>query len=263
MIDADTTFTRSFHRFAGIRHYVAEGGAGRPLIFLHGGLADHRAALVHVGAAAGRIRVIAPDLRGSGRSVDAGPLDWDRLADDAAALCDHLGLERAVIGGVSMGSGVALRVGLRHPSRVAGLLLVWPAFAGAARGPTPAQRAACAAIEAAGVRARSEGIDALRPLYEGLPAPLRARALAMLADFDAASVAATCELLAMRTQPFAREEELAAIDAPTAIVPGVDPTHPAEVAALYARWIPGARVLGGAPEGVADEVVAFCAGARW
>lgn len=262
MLDADTTFTRSFHHFAGIRHFIAEGGAGRPLIFLHGGLADHRAALIHVGAAAGRLRVIAPDLRGSGRSVDAGPLDWDRLADDVVALCDHLGLERAVIGGVSMGSGVALRVALRHPSRLGGLLLVWPAFAGATRGPTPAQRAACAMIAAAGERARIEGVDALRPLYEGLPAPLRERALALLADFDAASVAATCELLSMRTQPFAEEEELAAIDAPTAIVPGVDATHPAEVARLYARRIRGAQVLGGDPEGLADAVAAFCEGIR-
>ena len=96
---------------------VFESGVGTPLLFLHGGLADHQAALLHVGALSERLRLITPDLRGAGRSHFAGELTWDLLADDVITVLDHLGLERAAVGGVSMGSAVALRAALRHPDR--------------------------------------------------------------------------------------------------------------------------------------------------
>jgi hypothetical protein len=54
-------------------------------------------------------RVITPDLRASGRSFHHGPLSWDLLADDIAALARHLDLAHAAVGGASFGSGVALR----------------------------------------------------------------------------------------------------------------------------------------------------------
>lgn len=246
-----------FLEHEGARLFVAARGGGRPLIFFHGGLADHRAALVMVGSLADRFRVITPDLRGSGRSRDGRPLTWDRLADDVAALCDHLGLARAWVGGVSMGSGVALRFALRHPRRVARLALVWPAFAGAARGYDAAQEVAMRAIAAHAERALVEGVDALAPLFAALPPELRARALAMAASFDVASVAATARLLASGDQPFAEPRELAQIAAPVLVVPGVDATHPAELAALYAEHLPDCRVRAAPVEAIAEAIAAF------
>ena len=50
------------------------------------------------------------------------------LADDLVALLDHLEIERAVIGGISLGSAVAVNMALRYPERVLGLVLSRPAW---------------------------------------------------------------------------------------------------------------------------------------
>ena len=50
------------------------------------------------------------------------------LADDLIGLLDHLGIEQAVIGGISLGAAVAVNVALRYPERVLGLVLSRPAW---------------------------------------------------------------------------------------------------------------------------------------
>jgi 3-oxoadipate enol-lactonase len=222
--------------------YAVEQGSGRAIVFLHGGLADHRASVHAVGGLAAGYRVITPDVRGAGRSVDAGPLSWDRLAEGVMVLLDHLELEQAVIGGTSAGSAVALRFGLRWPERCDGLVLVSPVYPGAEQGLADAPRVAMEVMDGYGQRALREGIEALFPLFGQLPEEIRERALAMVASFDPASVAATTRLLASGQQPFDSLDELRGIDVPTLVVPGVDPQHPAEVASLYAEHIPNCRV---------------------
>ncbi|MEV5609083.1 alpha/beta fold hydrolase [Streptomyces sp. NPDC052225] len=74
-------------------------------------------------AAAG-FRVITPDLRGYGESeVTPGQVLLARFADDVAALLDHLDVDRAVVGGVSMGGQIAMEFQLRHPGRTRALVL--------------------------------------------------------------------------------------------------------------------------------------------
>ncbi|MFI7316874.1 alpha/beta fold hydrolase [Streptomyces venezuelae] len=69
-------------------------------------------------------RVITPDLRGYGdSSVSDGPVYLGDFADDLAGILDHLGVERAVIGGVSMGGQIAMEMQRSHPGRVWALLL--------------------------------------------------------------------------------------------------------------------------------------------
>jgi pimeloyl-ACP methyl ester carboxylesterase len=99
---------------------------------------------------------IAPDVRAAGRSHFAGELSWDLLAEDLRALLDHLGLERAIIGGTSMGSGVALRFALRHPARCSRLILSAPLYPGARHGLDTAVRAALQAMNAVASRAPRE-----------------------------------------------------------------------------------------------------------
>ncbi len=241
----------------GARLYAVEAGAGLPVMFFHGGFADHRASQLHLGALARRRRLITPDARAAGRSTYAGPLSWSLLADDAVALLDHLGIERAVIGGMSAGSGIALRVALERPDRLRGLVLVAPVFAGADRGLTPAQRAAFSKMRAAGQQALREGIAALYPLFDRLPLEIRARARAMVASFDPASVAATASFLASASQPLESVDALRAIEAPTLVVPGADPEHPAELAALYSSRLPrvSAAPAGAELVSIVDE---FC-----
>lgn len=221
----------------GARLFALELGRGWPFVFLHGGLADHRSGLVRLEPLARSCRLILPDLRGSGRSRFAGELSWDLLADDVCGWLDHLGIDRAVVGGVSMGTAVALRFGLRYPGRTRGLVLWSPLYAGQDRGLMPAQRSAMATMAAAGREALERGIDALGPLYERLPTPMRERALAMMQGFDPASVAATTRFLASDAQPFASARELRAIEAPVLLIPGADAEHPPEVSELYAKHL--------------------------
>ncbi|MBK8240192.1 MAG: alpha/beta hydrolase [Deltaproteobacteria bacterium] len=231
----------------GARLFARKQGTGTPLVFLHGGLADHRASVFRLGALATTHRLITPDVRAAGRSHYAGALDWDLLTSDVVALLDALALERAVIGGISFGSAIATRFALRHGARAQALISMSPAHLGTAIGASAAMRASTARMDAAGRRAPREGIAAIRPLYEGLPTEVRAMALAMIEGFDPASVAATTRFLAGCTQPFDRLEELATLTMPVAIVPGTDDDHPAVVAESYARTIAGATVVPAGP----------------
>jgi pimeloyl-ACP methyl ester carboxylesterase len=241
----------------GVRLFAIERGEGVPVILLHGGLATHVACRPFAEPLAARFRVITPDLRGSGRSHHAGPLSWDVLADDVAALARHLGVARAVIGGVSFGAGCAVRVALRHPTLAAALVLLTPAFGGADVGLTAAQQAAMAAMDAAGRRAVAEGVQVLHPLFDALPASVRERARVMVDAFDAASVATTTAFMASGAQPFATAAELHAITAPTLLVPGTDPTHPAEIADVYRRSLPRCAVRDVGPEDFGAVIADF------
>lgn len=241
----------------GVPLYAIELGSGPPIVLLHGGLADHRAALLGIASLAASRRVLTPDLRGSGRSVHAGELSWDQLADDVEALLSHVGLESAVVGGTSMGTAVALRFALRHPQRAAGLVLMAPVYAGQDRGLTAAQSAAFRAMDEAGRRTLDQGIAALRPLFERLPLPIRERAMEMMLSFDPASVAATTRFLVSGEQPFGSADELAAIEAPVVLVPGTDAEHPPEISELYARHLRRSVVVDPSTTELAEQVVQF------
>jgi pimeloyl-ACP methyl ester carboxylesterase len=103
--------------------HLEEGGEGRPLVLLHGGLGSSAYWDPVVGELARGFRVITPDSRGHGRSTNpAGELSYARLADDVAALIGALVLRRPVVVGWSDGGQVALELGVRHPGLAAGLI---------------------------------------------------------------------------------------------------------------------------------------------
>ena len=100
-------------------------GDGRPLILLHGGLGSGELFAPALPALAGQFRVILPDLQGHGRTADIDrPIDPALMAGDIAALIDHLGLDRPDVVGYSLGGGVALHLGVRHPDRVGKLVAI-------------------------------------------------------------------------------------------------------------------------------------------
>lgn len=73
--------------------------------------------------------VIVVDQRGHGRTGDLpGPITYEVLADDAAAVLADAGVERADVFGYSMGAGAALQLALRHPERVKHLVLASVSF---------------------------------------------------------------------------------------------------------------------------------------
>ena len=101
------------------------GGSGPPLVLAHGFLMDHTMFDPQVAALAPELRVIRWDARAHGSTEwDEKPFTYWDSAADCVALLDHLGLERAAIGGMSQGGFVSLRVALAHPSRVKALVLL-------------------------------------------------------------------------------------------------------------------------------------------
>lgn len=98
-------------------------GNGRPLLFLHGAWVDGAQWTPQVDRFAEDFEVVTPDLRGHGGSTGGDGLGVDRMAEDVAALCDALGLERPVVCGLSLGGLVAQRLALARPDRLAGLVL--------------------------------------------------------------------------------------------------------------------------------------------
>lgn len=104
--------------------YYETHGAGRALLLLHGGLGSGAMFGPILPALAARHRVIAVDLHGHGRTADIDrPLDVRLMADDVAALIDHLGLDRPAVVGFSLRGGVAFRTAAQHPDRVGRLVM--------------------------------------------------------------------------------------------------------------------------------------------
>ena len=67
--------------------------------------------------------MIAPDLQGHGRTADIDrPIDERLMADDIAALIDHLGLDRPDVVGYSLGGAVAFHTAVRYPNKVGKLV---------------------------------------------------------------------------------------------------------------------------------------------
>src|SRR4051794_390064 len=99
-------------------------GRGIPVVLLHGFPFDRTMWADQVEALKDRYRVITPDLRGLGESSLQGEeAGMEDMARDVAGLLDHLGLERVVIGGLSMGGYVALAFHRLYPLRVRALVL--------------------------------------------------------------------------------------------------------------------------------------------
>jgi 3-oxoadipate enol-lactonase len=108
-----------FAEVNGTRLYYEARGRGPVLLFLHGFTLDLRMWKPQVEALADRFRVVTYDARGFGRSAAPGAAPY-RHCDDAAALCAHLGLERVVAIGHSVGGHQTLELAIERPDLVAG-----------------------------------------------------------------------------------------------------------------------------------------------
>ena len=114
----------SFIRVNDIQLAYTDAGLGLPVVLLHGYPFNRTLWNEQVSALSNSYRVITPDLRGLGESDSLpGATTMNRMAQDVAALLDHLEISRAVIGGLSMGGYVALAFYKRFPSRVRALIL--------------------------------------------------------------------------------------------------------------------------------------------
>lgn len=109
-----------------VLHYEALGDGASCVVVPGWPGVDHAYLRPGLERLAGRLRLVFYDQRGHGRSARPAPepLSLEQLADDAGALASHLGAEQTLALGHFHGASVALELALRHPSRVAGLVLV-------------------------------------------------------------------------------------------------------------------------------------------
>src|ERR1700743_3399914 len=104
-------------------------GEGRAVIFQHGLGGDARQTAEVFPNEPG-LRRITLECRGQGESETGrvSALSIDTCSADVAALADHLNVGRCVVGGISLGAAIALRLALRRPDLVGGLILARPAW---------------------------------------------------------------------------------------------------------------------------------------
>ncbi len=123
-------FEQHEFEYGGHRLAYETVGEGMPFVLLHGILLDtHINRDLATRIAVEGYRVILLDLLGHGRSdktTDPKDHRCDFYADQVIALLDHLGIERAMLGGVSLGCIVSLHAAAKAPQRVAGLFLEMP-----------------------------------------------------------------------------------------------------------------------------------------
>ena len=110
----------------GIRLHYQVYGEGAPLVLAHGYGATLDMWAEQTEAFSQRYQVVVYDMRGHGRTE--APRDWssynlDDYVEDQRQLMDHLGIDTAYVGGLSMGGAIALRFALTHPQRLKALLL--------------------------------------------------------------------------------------------------------------------------------------------
>jgi len=227
-----------------------QSGEGDPLVLMHGLTATRRYVVMgsrHL-PSHGR-RLVTYDARGHGESdpaPSAEAYEYSDLAGDLEAVLDGLGIERAAIGGASMGAHTAIAFALSRPERVSGLVLITPAFNPGARddGDLAEWDALASGLERGGV----EGfVEAWTP-----PADERWRDTATLvvrqrlARHRNLQAVADALRVVPRSRPFGSLHELDSIDVPALVVGSrdqADPGHPLAVSEEYARRLPRARLL--------------------
>ncbi len=104
--------------------YDDTGGDGPVVVFSHGLLMNRTMFAPQVEALGGTYRVVTWDERGHGEAEHEGTWTFWDSARDVLALLDHLGVEQAVLAGMSQGGFLSLRAALLAPERVRGLVLI-------------------------------------------------------------------------------------------------------------------------------------------
>jgi len=224
---------------------AATSGAGTPVVLLHAFPLDGRMWAPQVEALAGTYEVIVPDLRGFGAAREQAVEEaaMDLLADDVARLLDQRGLDRVVLGGLSMGGYVALAFLRRHADRLGGLLLL-----GTKATPDGEQARADRLRMVERVLAEGTGFlpEAMLPRLLGKTSleerpELVERVTALVAEQDPRAVAGAQRGMAARPDA---TDVLASIAVPTLVVTGAeDAIFGPEVGRELASAIPGGRFL--------------------
>jgi pimeloyl-ACP methyl ester carboxylesterase len=236
-------------RSGGVALSGEEAGDGVPVVLLHGLTATRR--YVVMGSRAlerSGHRVVLYDARGHGRSTPAtepGDYGYPALAADLEAVLDDRGIERAVLAGASMGAHTIVRFALDHGDRVAGVVLVTPAY-------TPeGEHRDLVRWDALADGLRTGGVDGFVAAYgdPGVPDGWRETVVRVLhqrlSAHDHPDAVADALRAVPRSRAFEEWAELGELELPCVVVASrdeTDPGHPYAVGERYAEAIPGAEL---------------------
>ncbi|WP_030623041.1 alpha/beta fold hydrolase [Streptomyces sclerotialus] len=217
---------------------------GMPFVLVHGHPFNRTLWTPQAEAlAAAGYRVITPDLRGYGdSSVTPGKVLLSCFADDIAGLLDHLGIERVVIGGVSMGGQITMEFHRRYPRRVRALLLSDTSYSAETAEGKEFRNSLADRLLAEGMDGYAgEVIDKMLASYNVAALPdVAARVLGMMRATDPRGAAAALRGRAERPD---YRETLAAVVVPTLIVVGADDVYtPVAEAEAIGRLVPHATL---------------------
>ena len=120
VVSAQQTPTTGYAPVNGLKMYYEVHGSGDPVVLLHGAYMTIPSNWTGwIGELSKTRKVIAVEMQAHGRTADIErDLSFENLADDVAALLDHLKIPSADLIGFSMGGGVAMQCAIRHPEKV-------------------------------------------------------------------------------------------------------------------------------------------------
>ena len=225
-----------------------DAGAGVPVVLLHGLTATRRYVVMGSrGLERGGHRVVAYDARAHGTSSpapDPGAYGYGDLAGDLLAVLDGREIERAVLAGASMGAHTLLAFALAHPERVAGLVVITPAFDPEDEDPRRLERwdRLAAGLRAGGVEGFLEAYGEPQ-VVEAWKESVRTVVRQRLSAHRHPAALADALRAVPRSRPFDAWSRLRELEVPAAVVASrdeADPEHPLALGERYARELPGA-----------------------
>jgi pimeloyl-ACP methyl ester carboxylesterase len=238
-------------------NYLDTGTNGVPFVFQHG-LGGDCSQPFGLFAPPAWLRMLCLDCRGHGNTHPLGPIEslsFNEFADDVVTLLDALTIERAIVGGISMGAGIALNFACRHPGRLLGLVLVRPAWLSE---PMPARslyELVAALIRQCGPE-QGLRVFLASPKYAELSRTAPAAARSLVEQFRkprAEETAVKFERLSGDV-PYQDAASLRSIDVPTlVVVTGQDPVHPYDYGILLSRQMPRASFVEVTAKSVNEE----------
>lgn len=231
-------------------HYDVSG-EGPVVLFMHG-LAAERGQAQQTLAAAKNFQLITLDMPGHGEThANAGGPSSDLTGFEtysriALSLLSHLNIDRAILGGISMGSGIALQMALAQPKRALGLFLVRPAWL--AEPARPHLNVIAQLGQLLGETTPEDAAKALaddaefQELFSGIPSA----ANSVLNAAKHQQITRNPNVLSklVDDQPFGRLEDLAGINCPALVLGNnADPLHPPRIARVIAGSLPKGRYV--------------------
>src|SRR4030067_1484934 len=108
--------TMPYSKSSDLKIYYEVSGEGLPFVMVHANPFDHNLWIYQIAHFSTYFKIIAVDIRGYGRSdKPTHEFSLQDMAEDVLGVCRHGEVKQAILGGVSVGSGIALLLGLDHP----------------------------------------------------------------------------------------------------------------------------------------------------